>query len=189
MTFNTLVERVREDFAEMPGLEVTMAQGVRLWNIGADDCRFVIDALVDVGFLKWTTKRTVIRTGRSLDAGKGRSPAELQIGEIGLLPSNRIVRIGLEQPTSSVRHLLAPPELLDLLHGARHLVVEEDSAHFGRRRRRVGQHHRRPARGRRRWRRSGRGGCGALSRSSATTWAVSRDAGVPARRDLALGLR
>ena len=37
MTFNTLVERVEKDFAEMPGLEVTMAQGVRLWNIGADD--------------------------------------------------------------------------------------------------------------------------------------------------------
>ena len=51
MTFNTLVERVEKDFAEMPGLEVTMAQGVRLWNIGADDCRFVIDALVDLGFL------------------------------------------------------------------------------------------------------------------------------------------
>ena len=48
----------------MPGLEVMMAQGVRLWNIGADDCRFVIDALVDVGFLKWTTKRTVILTAR-----------------------------------------------------------------------------------------------------------------------------
>ena len=56
--------------AEMPGLEVTMAQGVRLWNIGADDCRFVIDALVDVGFLKWTTKRTVIRTGRSMTMGR-----------------------------------------------------------------------------------------------------------------------
>jgi hypothetical protein len=70
MTFNTLVERVEKDFAEMPGLEVTMAQGVRLWNIGADDCRFVIDALVDVGFLKWTTKRTVIRTGRGLSVGR-----------------------------------------------------------------------------------------------------------------------
>ena len=65
MTFNTLVERVEKDFSEMPGLEVTMAQGVRLWNIGADDCRFVIDALVDIGYLKWTAKRTVIRTGRA----------------------------------------------------------------------------------------------------------------------------
>jgi hypothetical protein len=70
MMFNTLVERVEKDFAEMPGLEVTMAQGVRLWNIGADDCRFVIDALVDVGFLKWTTKRTVIRTGRRMQLEK-----------------------------------------------------------------------------------------------------------------------
>ena len=70
MTFNTLVERVGKDFSEMPGLEVTMAQGIRLWNIGADDCRFVIDALVDEGFLKWTAKRTVIRTGRALSMAK-----------------------------------------------------------------------------------------------------------------------
>ena len=40
------------------------------WNIGADDCRFVIDALVDEGFLKWTSKRTVIRTGRALSMQK-----------------------------------------------------------------------------------------------------------------------
>jgi len=48
---------------EMPGLELTLPQAVRLWTIGSDDCRFVIDTLVEAGFLKWTTRRTVVRTG------------------------------------------------------------------------------------------------------------------------------
>jgi hypothetical protein len=29
-----------------------------------DDCRFVIDSLVDAGFLAWTPKRTIVRKGR-----------------------------------------------------------------------------------------------------------------------------
>ena len=53
----------------MPGLELTLPQAVRLWTLGADDCRYVIDALVDAGFLKWTTRRTIIRTGRDLPIG------------------------------------------------------------------------------------------------------------------------
>ena len=45
----------------MPGLELTLPQAVRLWGLGADDCRGVIDSLVDSGFLKWTPRRTVLR--------------------------------------------------------------------------------------------------------------------------------
>ena len=63
MAFANVVDRARADFMEMPGLELTLPQAVRLWTIGMDDCRFVIDTLVDAGFLKWTTRRTVIRTG------------------------------------------------------------------------------------------------------------------------------
>jgi hypothetical protein len=63
MSFATVVDRVRADFMEMPGLELTIPQAVRLWTIGVDDCRFVIDTLVDLGFLKWTSRRTVVRTG------------------------------------------------------------------------------------------------------------------------------
>ena len=53
---------------EMPGLELTLPQAVRLWTIGMDDCRFVIDALVEAGFLKWTPRRTIVRTGATLRA-------------------------------------------------------------------------------------------------------------------------
>jgi hypothetical protein len=63
MSFAAVVDRVRADYMEMPGLELTLSQAVRLWTVGADDCRFVIDALVDAGFLKWTARRTIVRTG------------------------------------------------------------------------------------------------------------------------------
>jgi hypothetical protein len=69
MSFAAVVDRVRGEFVEMPGLELTLAQAVRLWTLGADDCRYVIDALVDVGFLKWTPKRTIVRTGMDLPIG------------------------------------------------------------------------------------------------------------------------
>jgi hypothetical protein len=62
MTFSHVVDRVRAHFTEMPGLELTMPQAVRLLGFGVDDCRFVIDSLVDAGFLRWTARRTIVRT-------------------------------------------------------------------------------------------------------------------------------
>ena len=62
MSFATVVDRVRVDFTEMPEMELTLPQAVRLWTLGMDDCRFVIDALVDAGFLAWTPRRTIVRT-------------------------------------------------------------------------------------------------------------------------------
>jgi hypothetical protein len=61
MHFSIVVERVRSDFTEMPCLELTLAQAIRLWHVGADDCRFVLDALVEEGFLRWTAQRTIVR--------------------------------------------------------------------------------------------------------------------------------
>ena len=63
MNFATAADRIRSDFNEMPGLELTIGQGIRLWNLGADDCRHVLDALVDAGFLQWTSRRTIVRAG------------------------------------------------------------------------------------------------------------------------------
>lgn len=63
MTFASVIDRVRAEFVEMPGLELTLPQAVRLWNLGFDDCRHVLDSLADAGFLRWTPRRTVVRTG------------------------------------------------------------------------------------------------------------------------------
>jgi hypothetical protein len=79
MSFAAVVDRVRGEFVEMPGLELTLPQAVRLWTLGADDCRFVIDALVDAGFLKWTAKRTIVRTGLDLRVGAGMQTADIPV--------------------------------------------------------------------------------------------------------------
>jgi hypothetical protein len=79
MSFATIVDRVRADFVEMPGLELTLPQAVRLWNVGADDCRLVLDALADAGFLKWTHRRTVIRTGQAPSVGFERELAYVPV--------------------------------------------------------------------------------------------------------------
>jgi hypothetical protein len=63
MSFAAYVDRARTDFTEMPEMELTLPQAVRLWAMGMDDCRYVIDALVDSGFLAWTPRRTIVRRG------------------------------------------------------------------------------------------------------------------------------
>jgi hypothetical protein len=79
MSFTALLDRVRADFVEMPGLELTLPQAVRLWNLRIDDCQLVLDALADAGFLKWTRRRTVIRTGRAPSAGLEHQPAYVPV--------------------------------------------------------------------------------------------------------------
>jgi hypothetical protein len=84
MSFATFVDRARADFVEMPGLELTLPQAVRLWNLGIDDCRRVLDALAEAGFVKWTHRRTVIRTGQAPPVGFERElayvPVRMAIG-------------------------------------------------------------------------------------------------------------
>lgn len=63
MTLINAVDRVSGDFVEMPGLELTLAQAARLWNIETGACEAAIDSLVRSGFLRWTARGTVVRTG------------------------------------------------------------------------------------------------------------------------------
>jgi len=64
VSFSTIVDRVRGEFLGMPGLELTEAQAIKLWSLDVDECRYVLDVLVAAGFLRWTSRHTVIRTGR-----------------------------------------------------------------------------------------------------------------------------
>ena len=65
MEFHSLVHRVRNEFIEMPGLQLTLAQAARLWGLDRDASRLVIDALVEASFLRWTPNGTVIRAKAS----------------------------------------------------------------------------------------------------------------------------
>jgi hypothetical protein len=50
-TRSDVVERVRGEFKEMPGLRLTLAQAGRLWGLDADTCSDVLSHLVTAGFL------------------------------------------------------------------------------------------------------------------------------------------
>ena len=56
-----VVERVRGEFMEMPGLRLTVSQAARLWSLDSVICRRVIDTLVQVDFLRWTTAGTIAK--------------------------------------------------------------------------------------------------------------------------------
>jgi hypothetical protein len=58
---NELVGRIRSEFLEMPGLRLTVMQACRLWGLDEDNCKRVIDVLVNSSFLRWTAPGTITR--------------------------------------------------------------------------------------------------------------------------------
>ena len=64
MKVQSLVERIRGEFREMPGLQLTLAQAQRLFGLDPVACRRVIDTLVEASFLRWTETGTVVQVGR-----------------------------------------------------------------------------------------------------------------------------
>jgi hypothetical protein len=65
MEHQRLVHRVKNEFIEMPGLQLTLPQAARLWGLDHESSRKVIDSLVEVSFLRWTPQGTVIRAKAS----------------------------------------------------------------------------------------------------------------------------
>ena len=55
------LERVRGEFLEMPGLRLTAAQVARLCGVEQTICQGVLDALVDVKFLRVSSDGTYSR--------------------------------------------------------------------------------------------------------------------------------
>jgi hypothetical protein len=51
-SFEDLVERVRAEFIEQPGLRLTEAQAARLWHLDEATCTRVLSALTDNAFLR-----------------------------------------------------------------------------------------------------------------------------------------
>jgi hypothetical protein len=64
MHVRALVDRVRGEFNEMPGLQLTVPQAAKLLGIEPEACRDVIDALVDDAFLRWTSSGMIVRAER-----------------------------------------------------------------------------------------------------------------------------
>ena len=66
MDLHRLVQRVQNEFIEMPGLQLTLPQAARLWGLDQAASRQVIDALVEGSFLRWTPRGTVVRLDRAV---------------------------------------------------------------------------------------------------------------------------
>jgi len=59
-----IVERVRGEFNEMPGLQLTEAQAARLWGLEPTACRGVVELLVGAEFLRRTSNGRIARAGQ-----------------------------------------------------------------------------------------------------------------------------
>lgn len=62
MERDTVVNRIRNEFVEMPGLRLTLEQAMRLWGLDRDECQRVINALVKTAFLRRNVRGEVLRS-------------------------------------------------------------------------------------------------------------------------------
>jgi hypothetical protein len=60
-TVRTLMTQVRAEYAEMPGLSVTLSQAQRLWAVDHATCQEVFSRLVARGLLRMTPKGRFVR--------------------------------------------------------------------------------------------------------------------------------
>jgi hypothetical protein len=58
-----LLERVRGEFAEMPGLRLAPDQAARLWSLDVHVSVRVLEVLVDIGYLYKTADGAYLRVG------------------------------------------------------------------------------------------------------------------------------
>jgi len=63
-TIGVLTERVRGEFNEMPGLQLTLPQASKLWGLAPHDCQHIVRALIGENFLRLTPGGTIVRTDR-----------------------------------------------------------------------------------------------------------------------------
>ena len=52
-----LVNRIKSEFIEMPGLRLRVEQAERLWNMDRTSCELLLKALVDAKFLDYGDDR------------------------------------------------------------------------------------------------------------------------------------
>ena len=60
--------RIRGEYLEMPGLNLTRRQAQRLWGLQCERCDALLAALVDARFLVLTSEGQFIRAGGDMDA-------------------------------------------------------------------------------------------------------------------------
>jgi hypothetical protein len=72
-----LVERIRQEYAAMPGLKLTREQACKLWGVGHDTCAEALDVLLAEGFLQRTGTGKYVALPRAPRAPLGVSAERL----------------------------------------------------------------------------------------------------------------
>ena len=72
MPHNSLINRIRGEFLEMPGLRLTLAQAQRLCGVERALCQRVLSTLVETGFLRVKTDGTYTRLTDGADSLRSR---------------------------------------------------------------------------------------------------------------------
>ena len=81
MSLESLISRIRDEYREMPGLQLTVAQACRLWQMEAPICQLVLEKLVLERFLFRTENGAYVASNGSrqlkadLSRGALRRPA------------------------------------------------------------------------------------------------------------------
>jgi len=65
---SVLLNRIKSEFLEMPGLRLTHRQAQRLWGIDHEACTVILNALVDMQFLFRTRDGAFMRVERAAPA-------------------------------------------------------------------------------------------------------------------------
>jgi hypothetical protein len=72
MPHNSLIDRIRGEFLEMPGLRLTLPQAQRLCGVERALCQRVLGTLVETGFLCVKTDGTYSRLTDGADSLRAR---------------------------------------------------------------------------------------------------------------------
>ena len=67
-----VLRRIRGEYLEMPGLQLTAVQAQRLWNLESETCEALLSALVDEHFLRRAPDGAFIRYDSSSPLRSGR---------------------------------------------------------------------------------------------------------------------
>jgi hypothetical protein len=78
MPDDAVLQRIRGEYLEMPGLHLTLPQAQRLCGVDSAVCQRVFDALVETGFLCVKTDGSYARLSEGLESPRPH-PARVQL--------------------------------------------------------------------------------------------------------------
>jgi hypothetical protein len=75
-----LLDQIRGEYLEMPGLKLTLPQAQRLWHLRERECEGLLGALIDAKFLCRNSDGRFARTSELGGVGRHRRMAKTQLG-------------------------------------------------------------------------------------------------------------